>query len=91
MNQTLTTSSGSIGPRRRSEHKETATDYLKTYGSVIAIVLIFGVLVLSSVTHGNLFLADLLTVGFIILCITVLKTVQPEVHSSRIRASKRKS
>lgn len=88
MNNVITNPNQRVPLKDSKASRENLKEELKIYMPVLAGVLFFALLIFTSVSQGSLFLADLLTAGFIVLSILVIRTTQSKSVSHNIRSNR---
>ena len=88
MNNVITNSKQRVPVKDNRSNRDTLKEELKIYMPVLAGVLFFALLILTSVSHSKLFLADLLTVSFIVLAILIIRTTESRSIAHSIRTKR---
>lgn len=95
MRKALTNSKSRVTAKNKNPKNFLLTEEAKPFVHLVAGALIFALLVMGSMAQNNLFLEEILTVGFIALCILIIRSTQTEneqeVIAQRIRNNKNKT
>ena len=72
MNKAITKSKSSLRLQGEKAATNNLSERLNSYLSLLAGAVVFALLILSSISNGNLLLSELLTVAFIVLGVLVI-------------------